>query len=396
MPSYPRFAVTGLGAVAAGAGSADRLWRVLNAPPAQLAQASVLHPQALPFPFFSAPESSFGPKGRRRNARDTLSLARLAAREALASSGFVPRKDGRLGIAVGTTSGSALHFFDSYSALLVTREPAHEEMADFFGCNPALKLAREFHAEGPAATLSNACTSGADAIGAGLDFLRAGMCDAVLCGGADALSLVPHTGFARLMIYSDEPCRPFDARRKGLNLGEGSGMLLLESEASARRRGATIRGFIAGYGSACDAHHFTAPHPEARGLALAVDRALAEAGVEASDIAFINAHATATQENDRTEGKFLASRFPGTPVWASKAVTGHTLGAAGALEAIFCLLALEQDTVPASWNFEEPDPETGLVPTLQPMPVSGGLALSTSLGFGGGNATLLLAGARHD
>ncbi len=218
----------------------------------------------------------------------------------------------------------------------------------------------------------------------------------MLCGGADALDLVPHTGFARLMIYSNEPCRPFDAKRKGLNLGEGSGMLLLESEASARRRGARIRGLIAGYGSACDAHHFTAPHPEARGLALAVDRALAEAGVEASGIAFVNAHATATRENDRTEGNFLASRFPGKPVWASKAVTGHTLGAAGALEAIFCLLALEKGTVPASWNFEEPDPETGLVPTLVQTPVSGGLALSTSLGFGGGNAALVLAGADHD
>ncbi len=369
---------------------------MLNAPPAQLSQASILHPQALPFPFFSAPEASFGPDGRRHNALDTLSLARLATREALSSSGFVPGKDGMLGIAVGTTSGSALHFFDSYAALRESRTPASEEMANFFGCNPALELAKEFHAEGPTTTLSNACTSGADAIGAGLDFLRTGMCDAVLCGGADALGLVPHTGFARLMIYSDEPCRPFDARRKGLNLGEGSGMLLLESEASARRRGARIRGFIAGYGSSCDAHHFTAPHPEARGLALAVDRALAEAGVEASGIAFVNAHATATRENDRTEGKFLASRFPGKPVWASKAVTGHTLGAAGSLEAIFCLLALEQGTVPASWNFEEPDPETGLVPTLVRTPVSGGLALSTSLGFGGGNAALVLAGADHD
>ncbi|MCR5258320.1 MAG: beta-ketoacyl-[acyl-carrier-protein] synthase family protein, partial [Desulfovibrio sp.] len=320
MSSSPRFAVTGIGAVATGVISADGIWRVLNAPPAQLAQASVLHPQTLPFPFFSVPEDAFGPEGRRRNALDTLSLARIATREALSSSGFEPGKDGRLGIAVGTTSGSALHFFDSYATLRKLREPDPKELTVFFGCNPALELAREFHAEGPVTTLSNACTSGADAIGAGLDFLRAGMCDAVLCGGADALSLVPHTGFARLMIYSDEPCRPFDARRKGLNLGEGSGMLLLESEASARRRDVAIRGFIAGYGSACDAHHFTAPHPEARGLALAVDRALAEAGVEASGIAFINAHATANRENDRTEGKFLASRFPGKPVWASKAV----------------------------------------------------------------------------
>ena len=212
-----------------------------------------------------------------------------------------------------------------------------------------------------------------------------------MCGGADALNLVPHTGFARLMISSPQACRPFDAKRQGLNLGEGAGMLVLENAAHAAKRGAKPLGFIAGYGSAADAHHFTAPHPEARGLEHAVHQALRMAHIEFRDIAFINAHGTATQENDRVEGQFFVRHLPHIPVWGSKSITGHTLGAAGALEAIFCLMALSRREVPPTWGFADVDTDIGLTPMQKLTSVSGNYALSTSLAFGGGNAALILA-----
>jgi 3-oxoacyl-(acyl-carrier-protein) synthase len=147
---------------------------------------------------------------------------------------------------------------------------------------------------------------------------------------------------------------------------------------------------VLGYGNASDAHHFTAPHPEGRGLASAIRAALSQAGLQAADMAFVNAHGTATRENDRVEGRLLSTMLPHVPVWASKGGTGHTLGAAGALEAVLSLAALRCGTVPASPGFSRVDPEIGLEPTQSACPVSSPFALSTSLGFGGGNAALVL------
>ena len=165
---------------------------------------------------------------------------------------------------------------------------------------------------------------------------------------------------------------------------------MLESAASARQRGAAVLGRVLGYGSAADAHHFTAPHPQGRGLADALGAALAQAGLEAKDLAFVNAHATSTRENDRVEGHVLLQMLPRTPVWASKGGTGHTLGAAGALEAVLTLAALNLGRVPASTGFSASDPEIGLSPTQEALSVSLPYAVSTSLGFGGGNAALIL------
>jgi 3-oxoacyl-[acyl-carrier-protein] synthase-1/3-oxoacyl-[acyl-carrier-protein] synthase II len=192
------------------------------------------------------------------------------------------------------------------------------------------------------------------------------------------------------MIYDNEPCRPFDQMRKGLNLGEGAAALVLEHVEHARRRNAAILGYVFGYGSAADAYHFTAPHPEGRGLAASIRTALEHAGLKASDMAFVNAHGTATPENDKVEGKLLAKLLPTTPVWASKGGTGHTLGAAGALEAVLALQALNRGRVPASLGFQMPDPDIGCIPTQELLVPDSPYALSTSLGFGGGNAALVL------
>lgn len=367
-----------------------------------LSPSKSLDPRALPYPFFALSDDCF-PEGRKHSALDTFFLAQTVVQKALAQAALPEQKLGQTGIVLGTTAASALHFLEAYAASrnnLANKSdgPSHQptysrDRDDYFAANLALEM--NIASQGPRLTITNACTSGTDAIGLGLDLIATGQCPCVVCGGADALSLVPHTGFARLMIYSNEACRPFDANRKGLNLGEGAAALVLENAEHARQRRAPILGRIMGYGSAADAHHFTAPHPTGRGLASAIRQALAQSGLTPEDIAFINAHGTATPENDRVEGGLLRSLLPGVPVWASKGSTGHTLGAAGALEAVLSLTALHFGRLPSSLGFTDPDPEIQLEPTRQPSALTSPYALSTSLGFGGGNAALVLGRAEQ-
>ena len=379
--------VTGMGCVCAAGQSPDAVLDSFEQGRRTLAPPELLDARALPFPWFAADESCF-PGGRRRTAKDTLALADTVVRNALAQAKLPEESLRRMGIVLGTTAGSALHFLDAYAASRSRLPCATPDRDDYFAANLALE--QNIPSCGPRMTITNACTSGADAIGLALDMIQNGQCECVVCGGADALSLVPHTGFARLMIYDSEACRPFDRTRKGLNLGEGAAALVLESVDHAHRRNAAVQGYVLGYGSAADAHHFTAPHPEGRGLAASIRIALESAGLHASDMAFVNAHGTATPENDKVEGKLLATLLPKTPVWASKGGTGHTLGAAGALEAVLALQALNRGRVPASLGFQTPDPEIGLVPTREKLVLDSPYALSTSLGFGGGNAALVL------
>lgn len=364
--------VSGMGIVCSLGTDIEEVGRNLYGNSRNYIPAQNIHPAALPLPFFYVRQIE-----RHHSARDTLELARIAAQEAMAMAGWNNLEG--CAVVVGTTSGTALHFLESYK----TGKPG-EDSRDYMLCNPSLALAGEFGATGPAITLSNACTSGTDAIGLGIDLISAGQADRVLCGGADAFSLVAHTGFARLMLYDKNPCRPFDAARKGLNLGEGAAFFCLE------RKIDKPLGHVSGYALHTDAWHLTAPHPQGSGLNMAIGDAMRQANIKPADIAFINAHGTATRENDKVEGKTLKSIFGNKPVWASKAITGHALGAAGAMEAVFSLLALKNRRIPASLGFEDADDEIGLIPTTSEMHIEGKYALSTSLGFGGGNAALIL------
>ena len=403
MSKGPDVVVTGMACLCAAGDSPAAALAGLQHGPCGLAAATALDRRALPYPFFALDEGYFV-GGRKHSARDTLALARTVCHRALAEAALPAHLLREASIVLGTTAGSALHFLEAYAASRASgaeqSPPAADASAcsaqaadrdDYFCSNLALEM--DVDAHGPRLTVTNACTSGADAIGLALDLISTGQCQCVVCGGADALSLVPHTGFARLMIYSDQPCRPFDRDRKGLNLGEGAAALVLESAEHAQKRGAAVLGRVLGYGGASDAHHFTAPHPEGRGLASAIRSALRQAGLRAEDMAFVNAHGTSTLENDRVEGRLLRTLLPGVPVWASKGGTGHTLGAAGALEAVLTLAALRSGSVPASLGFFNIDPEIGFAPTQSLLPVSSPYALSTSLGFGGGNAALVLGRA---
>lgn len=241
--------------------------------------------------------------------------------------------------------------------------------------------------------MSSACASGAAAIGRLFRSIRAGRCDAGVAGGYDYLSRFTHLGFDALGNLTEKPCAPFDRDRCGFFVGDGAAMLVLESLTSARRRGARIRGEILGYGESVDGYHLTHPDPEARGMARAIRLCLEQSGVRPEEIDYVNAHGTATAANDAAEARGLLKALGEecgrrVAVSSTKALTGHTLGAAGAVEECFCLLALERGFLPPQANLGEADPACPLrfvrSPEGRPR-----IAMNNSFGFGGANGILL-------
>lgn len=258
-------------------------------------------------------------------------------------------------------------------------------------CNSTDRVAERFGLTGFRATVSNACASGGSALGLGADLLEAGEADVVLAGGVDSLNRVVLNGFNSLMLVSADGCRPFDAQRKGMTVAEGAGVLVLETEERARARGARVRAWFAGRGNSCDAHHVSAPQPEGRGLAEAMRLALADAGLPASAVHYVNAHGTGTADNDPAEARAIRAVFGDAPppVSSTKRFFGHAMAAAGAIEAIVSILALEQQALPGNLGLREVDPKIPLAPIPEYRPATLDVAISTSLGFGGNNSAVL-------
>lgn len=326
----------------------------------------------------------------------TLDLARAAVHEALQDAGLWPcPEDRRVGICLGTTVASQVNDLDFYRAYRAGAAAKLDSVERYLQGNLAGALQRSLRSSGPAVTVVNACSSGADAIGIARSWITAGYCDIAVAGGADEICSVPLSGFGVLGILAGTPCRPFDRDRAGLNLGEGAGVVVLETCASLAARGRVADLFLEAYGSAIDAHHLTAPHPEGVGLEAALRWALDAAGIVPDDVDFVNAHGTGTIDNDLVEAATLARVF-GRDVrfLSTKGVTGHTLGAAGGLEAAFTALALRDREVPASAGFSTCDPRIGIRPLTAHSRVERDYAVSTSLAFGGGNAALVLRRAR--
>ena len=345
------------------------------------------------YPVFEVPVAF--PEQRGVGKPDVLRTSRLAlvaASEALADAELDREllRGLRVGVCVGTTVGSAMNNEPFYRQFKAGKQPPIEPIVQFLNSNPAASIAREYGFDGPCQTVVNACSSGTDAIGLAASWVRAGICDVALAGGADELCRVTYNGFISLLITDEQPCKPFDRDRRGLNLGAGAALLVLESEAVLRLRGKRPRARVLGYGSASDGYHLTAPRPDGGGLKRAIAEALATSGTSAADIAFVNAHGTATPDNDRTESRVLAEVLPRVPFFSTKGYTGHTLGAAGAIEAAFTIGCLEQQWIPASIGFATPDPELPAAPVSEATPITGTVALSESLAFGGNNAVVVL------
>jgi 3-oxoacyl-[acyl-carrier-protein] synthase II len=321
----------------------------------------------------------------------TLDLLEIALAEALADAGLNETTGLRIGVVLGTTVACQLNDLGFYSTFREKHEAPFESVDGFLEGNLAEATARRLGITGPVMVVANACSSGTDAIGAALSWLNAGLCDIAIAGGADEMNRIPLCGFHALGVASAEPCRPFDKNRSGLNLGEGAGVLVMETAESAAKRGATSALRVCGYGSSADAYHLTAPHPEGEGLIRAVNAALRQANLQPADIAFINAHGTSTPDNDRVEGRALLKLFgPEIKVLSTKGYTGHTLGAAGGIEAVFTAAGLSKGWIPSSAGFQTLDEEIGLFPILGKTEIAGRYALSTSLAFGGNNAALII------
>lgn len=294
----------------------------------------------------------------------------------------------RIGVILGSsTSGIA----EGEAALATYLETGALPEAFHYGQQelsaPALYVARELQVTGPAWTISTACTSGAKAIASGARLLHLGVCDAVIVGGADSLCRLTVEGFSALSAVSDQPCNPFSRNRRGINIGEGAALMILTREPGRIR--------LAGVGETSDAHHISAPEPEGRGAEAAMRAALEQAGLTPADIGYINLHGTATEQNDRMESLAVARVFGSAIACGStKALTGHTLGAAGALEVLFCYLALlrQDGQLPRQvWDGER-DPELASLTQLGATRVEEPLryAMSNSFAFGGNNISLIL------
>jgi len=322
----------------------------------------------------------------------SMQLLRLALDEALADARLTKAEMRRLrvGVAIGTTTACQLNNVPFYAVLRTGQRPAPEPLLDFLNGNLAELIHRELGLHGPQITVSNACASGADAIGLAHLWLHQDMCDLAIAGGTDELNKIPLDGFNSLGICSPLPCRPFDAERRGLNLGEGAGVLIMARTEVPDRPGTTFT--VNGFGKTADAYHITQPSPDGTELEKAIRQALAQAGLASDDLGFINAHGTGTQANDLTEASVFARLYPdGIPYMSTKALTGHTLGAAGAIEAIFTLLMLREQRAARSHRFSTLPPDIAFAPLRENLPLKDKrFALSTSLAFGGSNTAIIL------
>ena len=330
----------------------------------------------------------------------TLAMIRSLVPRALDAAGLTPAmlRASETGCVVGTTI--AHQFTDTAYYARIRENPNTEENAPverFLASNPAEAVAREYGLTGPLHTVSNACSSGADAVSIAALCLISGQCERMIVVGADELHRTPVAGFHVLGVTSPFPCRPFDSARAGLNLGEGVGVLILETPECAGKRGKKSEFALCGFGMSCDASHITAPDATGSGMKRAFRDALSRAGLEFCDIAFINAHGTGTVLNDKCEAAAFAGLAEAAglavppPFLSTKRFTGHTLGAAGTLELIFTMLMLRDGFVPASPGCKTLDPALACAPLTSPLklPDETRFAASTSLAFGGTDAVLI-------
>jgi len=249
--------------------------------------------------------------------------------------------------------------------------------------------------DGPCLSIATACSSSAKVFASAERLLRAGIVDAAVVGGVDTLCGSVLYGFNSLALVAPQACRPFDAARCGLSLGEAAGFAILERRDSTNSHMHKSAPVLAGYGEASDAHHMSAPHPQGLGAQLAIEDALARAGIGPADVEYINLHGTATPQNDAVEAALIARLFPAATLASStKGWTGHTLGAAGIVEAAITLLALERGFVPGTLNLETPDPVCGPQVIIDNRERAVDIALSNSFGFGGNNCCLVFARAQ--
>jgi 3-oxoacyl-(acyl-carrier-protein) synthase len=387
--------ITGTGIISAAGCGVASVWESIRTSKTSLGLLTLFpSPRFRNYLVGQVRENVDGLAGSVRGSRSDK-LVWIAAREALATaqleSGLGRIHPARVGVMIGATVGGMLGTETFLTTLL--RENKHRFGAlRFHECASAADLcAKKIGALGPVATLSTACSAGAMAILAAAELVEQGEADVMLVGAGDSLSRLTLNGFGSLLLLDPNGCRPFDARRTGISLGEGAAMLVIEAEETASARGATILARLTGWGASCDAFHATAPQPEGRGAFTAMQRALESGELQPGKIDYVSAHGTATPDNDAMEAKALKRLFGDhVPPFASvKRIFGHTLAASGAIKAVLAVQSLREQTVPGTLGFEIADEKIGLEPVkeIRAQPVS--CILSNSFGFGGNNVALI-------
>ncbi|MEU7258572.1 MULTISPECIES: beta-ketoacyl-[acyl-carrier-protein] synthase family protein [Streptomyces] len=397
-------AVTGLGLVTPAGHTAQENWATLCRGRSTAAADPVLEGLPVDFSCRVVGLDATAEFGRSAKRLDPFArFAVIAARKAVADAGLDPLTwpKERVGVVLGVT-GSSLSTYDTEYGHLNGGRPDRVSPLAVPRSIPNMaagEVAIDLDARGPNFIVSTACASGATAIGTARELLYSGACDIVLTGGSEsARTRMNSAAFARMRALSrrrDEPhaaSRPFDAERDGFVLGEGAAVLVLERPSAARARGVPVHALLRGFAANTDAYHPISPHPEGRGVLHAITTTLQDAGCRPGDIGHINAHGTSTPRNDALEAAAISRIFGdhAPPVTAPKGVVGHALGAAGAIEAAYTVLALRHGCVPPVANFRGQDGDHKLdIVAGHPRPVSAGTALSFSFGFGGQNAVLL-------
>jgi 3-oxoacyl-[acyl-carrier-protein] synthase II len=402
-PSRARVAITGLGAVTPLGPDVAALWEGLLT--GRSGARLLDEPAFADSPVRLAATCDIEGRLDRVEARTldrVQQLALIAAREAWADAGSPEVDPERIAVVVGSGIGGALTILGQHDVLRESgaRRVSPHLIPMLMPNGPAATVGLEFKARAGVHTTVSACASGAEGIALALDILRSGRADVVIAGGAEAcVHPLPIAGFAQMRALStrhDAPeaaSRPYDKARDGFVLGEGAGIVILETEEHAAARGARIHGHLAGAGIAADAHHVTAPDPSGSGAGRSITLALRDAGLQPTDIGSINAHATSTPLGDIAEAEAfkiaLGDHRP--PVTAIKSCTGHLLGAAGAVEAIAAVLAVREGVVPPIRNLDDPDDAVDLdLVRVTPRAHPHQAALSTSFGFGGHDVSLVV------
>lgn len=407
--SSGRVVVTGLGAITSLGHDVESFWQALVAGQSGVRRVSLFDPSEFSSQIGAEvrdwdPARFMDPKEARRNDRYTH-FGFAAARQAVADSGLdFTREDGdRVGVIIGSGIGG-MYTYESQLKVLAERGPRKVSpftIPSLIGNMCSGLVAIEYGARGPNFGIVSACATGTHALGEAAHAIRRGDADVMVAGGSEA-SITPfaYASFCSMKAMStrnDAPeraSRPFDRQRDGFVMGEGAGVLVLESLEHARARGARIYCEFAGYAATCDAFHITQPDPEGKGLSLAMTRALATAKLRPEEIDYLNAHGTSTPYNDKYETlaikKVFGTHASRLAISSTKSMTGHLLGAAGGIESVVCVKTLETQMIAPTINLEDPDPDCDLdyVPNVA-RPARVQTVLSNNLGFGGQNAAVV-------
>jgi len=398
-----RVAITGVGLVTALGVTREESWRRMLAGECGICATTIFDTEgyrsrvAAEVDIDGVDEGSTPLERRRRSRSDRIGVR--AAVEALADARVLdgPVDRSRVGVFFGAGTADLLRNEDFYRTWITAglHRTRRSDAWNHFPSTPVDVVAEKFGFEGPRGCIVAACSSSTIAIGRGVESIRRGHADVVLAGGTDALSRLTYSGFNLLRLMDPAPCRPFDRSRAGMNIGEGAGILVLEDLERARRRGAPIYAELAGHSLACEAFHPTAPEPEGKPVAAVIHLALRDAGISPDEVQHINAHGTATSQNDSAEARgfrrVFGDRIDRIPVTSIKSMIGHCLGASGAVEAAALALTIARGAIPPTIHHTETDTVCAVdVVANQAREQRVRCGVSTSLGFGGNDSALVM------